>query len=341
MALAYIAEAFVASVRRRAYLPSEVVFGGVGTNQPGISDADILNMAAEEELSYLAPLIMGFREEYYVRTVDLPLTVGQVAYDLPYRAVGERLRWVGLVDSNGNTITLPRAEPEALPAVGSYATQSTQPYGHYFQGEQIVLIGAPSFGIAAQYLLRVKYFLRPAQPVKYGTSGTQYNDAQTKLSPNFSVAGQYCKVTAVAGNVLTVSVAPTSFPNGTAVDIIQGIPPFRSRLIDGSIASGGNTTSLTLASGSIDIAPGDFVCQVNESPFPTAPVELHQLLAQRVALLCLERLGRMDKVQTVAARLQEMEGKVPKLIANRAEGNPRHFMNGMARWRSYPGRGSW
>ena len=341
MALAFHAEAFCASVRRRAYLPSEVVFGGVGTNQPGVSDADILNTAGEEALSYLAPLLMRFREEYFVRTLDILMTPGQVAYDLPSRAIGERLRHVILVDTNGNTITLPRAEPEALPSVGSYATASTQPYGFYLQAEQLILIGAPSAGIAATWQLRLKYFLRPAQAVKYGTSGLQYLDQLTKLQPNFTAAGQYCKVTGVAGNVLTVSVAPTTFPTGTVVDLIQGNPPFRTRLTDGVITAGGNTTSITVGTVPVDVVVGDFICQANESPYPTAPIEVHPLLAQRCAVLALERMNRLDKLQAVQGRLTEMEKAVPALVSNRVDGNMRHIFNGMARWRSYPGRGSW
>ncbi len=55
---------------------------------------------------------------------------------------------------------------------------------------------------------------------------------------------------------------------------------------------------------------------------PQFPVELHSMLAQRIAMRCLESLGDQAGLQAAAVKLLEMEQKTGQIIDNRVEGSP-------------------
>lgn len=68
------------------------------------------------------------------------------------------------------------------------------------------------------------------------------------------------------------------------------------------------------------LAVGDILSLAEETIIPQVPVELHSMLAQRIAMRCLEALGDMQGLQAAAAKLQEMELKTGSVIDNRVEG---------------------
>lgn len=67
---------------------------------------------------------------------------------------------------------------------------------------------------------------------------------------------------------------------------------------------------------------GDIVARPEETIIPQVPIELHSMLAQRVALRCLEALGDQNGLQAGMLKLAEMEQKTGSLIDNRVEGAP-------------------
>jgi hypothetical protein len=67
---------------------------------------------------------------------------------------------------------------------------------------------------------------------------------------------------------------------------------------------------------------GDIVTLTEETIIPQIPLELHSMLAQRVALRCLDAMGDANGIQTGTARLAEMEQKTGTLLDNRVEDAP-------------------
>lgn len=93
--MAYTTADLLKSIKRRGMIP---------TGQSTFQDADFLEMATEELQIELMPLLIGVREEYYVRHVDVALVSTQQAYPLPHRAVGAGLMDVLFLDGAGSPI---------------------------------------------------------------------------------------------------------------------------------------------------------------------------------------------------------------------------------------------
>lgn len=66
----------------------------------------------------------------------------------------------------------------------------------------------------------------------------------------------------------------------------------------------------------------DIIALPEETSIPQIPIELHSMLAQRVAMRCLESLGDVPGLQAAAAKLADMEAKTGSLIDNRVESSP-------------------
>jgi hypothetical protein len=87
-----------------------------------------------------------------------------------------------------------------------------------------------------------------------------------------------------------------------------------------------------------NIGVGDVMALTEQTIIPQIPVELQPMLAQRVAMRCLEALGDTEGLQMAAAKLQEMEIKTGAIISSRVEGAPlkvanRHsFLNSFRRF---------
>src|SRR5688500_12240627 len=96
-------EELIDSVKRRASIPE---------SQATFIDTDFLAMADEETSIGLVPSILSFHEEYFVYTEDVALVDEQLAYAIPYRAIGNRLRDLCYVDSSGNEYPMTRVNPE-------------------------------------------------------------------------------------------------------------------------------------------------------------------------------------------------------------------------------------
>lgn len=66
----------------------------------------------------------------------------------------------------------------------------------------------------------------------------------------------------------------------------------------------------------------DVIALPEETSIPQIPIELHAMLAQRVAMRCLESLGDTAGLQAAAAKLADMEIKTGNLLNDRVESAP-------------------
>jgi hypothetical protein len=91
-------------------------------------------------------------------------------------------------------------------------------------------------------------------------------------------------------------------------------------------SSGFTTAQVVLTPGSVTIPQklniNDIIALPEETIIPQVPIELHSMLAQRVAMRCLESLGDGTGLQLAAAKLADMETKTGMLIDNRVESSP-------------------
>lgn len=295
----YLASNLLADIKRRGQIP-ETSEGSYGT-------ADILAFASDEIQGYLTTLLSSIREEWFVRSLDHTLGTNQVTFDIPPRSVGSSLRQVLLGSAPNNWIVLQRVEPKQ--SYNAYYGGSTSAPGnsgfgpgYIFENTHIKLLSA-SYGGPT---LRIMYFLRPNRLVLETSCGL---------------------ITAIDTNTneVTVSSAPTTFTDGTSYDFIKAQPGFDTLAFDQVADITGNVLTFTDDVPS-DLAVGDYVALAGESPIPQLPVELHQLLAQRVVVKILESAAD-PRMEIAKMMCEEQRKEALILITPRSIGDSRYLTN--------------
>jgi hypothetical protein len=287
----YTTTALLASIRRRASIPTTSTTGG--------ADADLLAYANEELQLRLTADIMRLREEYFAYNSDS--AISGTSYRVPKRAIGGKLRGVYLLDSSSNPLeVLQRIEPERVPDYGT--DQSV--LGFVVEGNNVKLV--PSATTTASYL-RLSYHIRPNE---LATTGHQA-----------------ITVVDTANNRVTVS-STTGFTTSTPCDLLAGKPGFHHLAIDqtptvvGSPA--GTVTFSALPSG---LAVGDYLALAEKGPIPQIPAEYHPILAQRVAIKYLQAGGYLEELAGALRELEGMEAAVGVLATPRVDGSPQKIIN--------------
>ncbi len=280
------------SLKRRGMLPSTA---------ETLAASDFLALADEELLTYVVPIMVACHEEYFVAAYDQSVVSGTSNYTITPRAMGGKLRDVQLSDGTGAYIPLPRIAPSAVQGY----TPTGSPEGYILRGNDVVLTPSPT---ASTGTLRMLYFRRP---------GTLVDVSAAAL------------ITAIntGTKVVTLSTTiPSTFTTLVTYDLIQGTPGFATRDIDLAVSAASGTSMTFSAALPTGLAVGDFVALANQSPIPQIPVELHGLLAERVAFRALQALGD-PKAQSAFQVCEATRKNVLALLTPRSEGSSRPLVN--------------
>ncbi len=287
MAIDYTTDALVAAIQRRGFLP-------VGT---GLESADILAYATDELGSFIPAFLKSIREEFIISTLDIAAAGGVI--NAPVRAVGAALRTVGWLLSDGKVRFLPRVEPERA---GGWTGQTGEPCGYMFQGNQLLLLPAPTSGT-----VRLAYQQRPGKLVAPSECGL---------------------VTAIDTGSLgvTVSTAHSSWQDDTPLDVVSGSPNFVALALD-QVVTGAATTTLTFDNGlPVGMAVGDYVCLAGETPIPQLPTEVHDLLAQAAALAIANATGS-QRLTAIQKKFDDVKTDTTMLLSPRSDGSARPIIS--------------
>lgn len=296
--------ALINSIKRRSMIPSD---------QNTFTDQDFLDMLNEEVQYFAVPRLLRTHEEYLVDFEDVELTSATREYSIPYRAVGNKLRDVALItkDSVTGDVTnyheLSRVSLEELSDFnGSYTVDYTEAF--YVQSNKIILLD--QVPVASGYL-RQFFYLRPNKLVL---------DAQ---------AGVITGIDRTTG-IITLNEFPNTFSTLPKMDFVGNQTPNVIYNYDITpSATDVNTKTVTFATTDIpsDLIVGDYINVAGESIVPQLPTEFHPVIAQRVAIACLEALGDQQGLSIAQSRLQMMEKASTDLIDNRVEGAPQKINN--------------
>jgi hypothetical protein len=287
----YTTTALLASVRRRAMLPTATA--------AGTEDADLLRVLNEELQSYVVPVLLSLREDFLLYDEDVATVAGTAAYRIPSRAIGGKLREAAIVTSSGAVRNLSRIQIDELEEWGS---GTGTPTAFYFKGGKLVLMPTPS----TAETLRLTYYIRPNELVA-ATATRVVSSVNTGT-----------------GVVTLSSAAPGTFTTGVRYDIIAGASGFEPMAINlpASAVSGSDVTfdAADLPSG---LAAGDYVCLAEQSPVAQVPAEWHPLLVQRVAAHFLEMTGFLQEAQAAGMEAGRLEEKLRTTFAPRIDGEPK------------------
>lgn len=299
----------IRSVKLRAFLP---------TNQSTFTDEDFLMFANEEMSVGLVPSIMRLHEDYFLYIQEITIQPNMSRFQIPYRAIGSKLRDVSLKDETGNFFEMTRINVGEIPFYNGGA-HGVRPYAFYLENNQVVL--APervSFVYGAK--IRLTYYMRPNSLVKL--------DQVAVISSINTTTGE-----------ITLSNIPSTFAVDHDYDIVSVRSPNKTLAFDvqaTSIVNSGSTMVMTFDPALLPpmLAEGDHICLAGTTAIPQIPSDLHVILAQRVAARCLEAMGDSEGLQNANAKLAEMTTLSEYLIDNRVEDAPQKINNRHATIRS-------
>lgn len=300
MAKVLTTDELLRSIKRRAFIPND---------QNTFEDSDFIDML-NEEISYFGiPHLLRTHEEYLVTFVDIDIEEDVEEYDIPERAIGNKLRDVAFVDNNNNYYEMSRVSLEELSDY-NYRGDNLNDYteAFYVEGNKIILVDSLPVDNG---VLRMYFYLKPNALV---------------------VSDRTAKITAidtVSGNV-SLDKLPSGFSNLPLMDFVQSKSP--NIILNFDLQpSAINTATKTLTFNATDIPSrlkvGDYVNFAGEAFVPQLPSELHPILAQRVAVAALEAMGDSQNMQLAQNRLDMMEKSVNDLIDNRVDGAPQKLKN--------------
>jgi hypothetical protein len=119
-----------------------------------------------------------------------------------------------------------------------------------------------------------------------------------------------------------LSQTPTKFLNNALFDFVQNISP--NKIIAYDIPVNSIDQSLNIISFKKEdvehIPQGSHVTIAEETIVPNIPTELHPILAQRVAVACLEAMGDEQNKQSAERKLANMEKDANTFLDNRVDG---------------------
>lgn len=286
------ASKLVESVRKRAMIP---------TDTSVYTDEDILDILNEEMDSGLLSTLLVLHEEYLVYYIDTELQDAKKRYEIPYRAVGNKLREVSIVTSDGNHYELSRISLEQLSDYKNGLLSSDRNV-FYVENNYIVLVDSQLSGEK----IRMYFYLRPNTLV---------------LEKNVGVVQNINKTT----GVVTLAEFPNNFSNLPSIDFVAKRSPNKIYSYDiNPISVDANLRTITFNPSDLpdSLLNGDYICLAEQTPVPNIPTEMHPLLAQRAAVHILEALGDSEGLNNAKVKLDQMEKSINNIIDDRVEGSP-------------------
>lgn len=277
------------SVKRRTQLPDD---GGT------LSDADILALATDELQNVVAPRLMAAHEWHYAFSYNQTITSART-YRLNSRTSGNTIISVDILDG-----TVYRSVQQRHPLIQQNPSINAESYAIY--GNQLTLSdGCPSSGT-----MRIRALLRPSSLVASGCTS----------------------ITSVgASNTLTIG-SSSGFSGTQLVDVQYATSPYEVFLMTSvsSVPGGGVTIILTdtITSTTFPVSATDpgRLCPAETTDRIQLPDELHDYLAQRTAIRCMEARGMTQDMQNHLRKLADLEVAFGRLTSPRAKGDFKAFI---------------
>lgn len=168
-------------------------------------------------------------------------------------------------------------------------------------------------------------------PVIDGNYAVTYIDENTfSVEVNVTVAGttgSWSKLLEVYS--IQLDTVPKHFTTTIKYDLTEGISPNKIKTYD-IYANSLNLVTKVISFPKEDlpsVSIGDHFTLQQETIVPNVPTEYHPIIAQRVAVACLEAMGDEQHKNSAERKLAQMEKSVLRIVTNRVEGAPKKIKN--------------
>jgi hypothetical protein len=297
MAFYYTSDELIKSIKTRSAIP---------TSQNRFTNEDFLRFANEEMALGVVPSILRNHEDYFLISEDIPIITSKNKYPIPYRAIGNKVREIALIDSNGSVYEMTRIGVGDLP----FYNTAGKVYAYYLANNDINLV-PEKLNNANGMKLRISYYVRPNTLV---------------LLKDIAIISSIDR----SSGIIQVNALPTTFSQSIKYDLVQIKSPHKCVKFE-ITPTAMNTTLKTVTFNLSDIPDelevGDHLTLATESAIPQIPSDMHMILAHRVATRLLEAQGDTEGLQNANQKLQELEKQTETLIDNRVEDSPKKVVN--------------
>lgn len=304
----YDVNSLIENVKRRASVP---------ISQITLTPEAITRLADDELHGIVVPMMMGAREEFFVKYVDIP-TPADKRIPMPEKTVGMKIRSICYVQQQTNPpilINIPRLDLDVVAGVGFSNTSTLA--GFIIEGNDLVLY--PPTSVPTGTNIRIYYYERTlvlADPDNYG------------------------RIVSIDENTNTVllSTVPRDWVAGTKLNSVSQTVPFDVKSENIEITA---VSSPSIVVDSVEgLAVGDYISEEGFSGVPQIPIEAHAFLAQLTTVKALEALGDRSGMEAAERKLEKMEKNLMNLFSQRVDGSVKKVMspNGGLRLRSGLGR---
>jgi len=295
----------ISSIKTRAMIP---------TSQITFTNEDLLSLADEELQTVIFPMMMSVKGDYFVTNDDQTIT-SAAEYPIPPDAIGLKIKdcfWIDPSDSELREIQIPQVN---LSDVTNQYIQGWT-WGFYIQNNSVILTPNQMTGMT----LRQKYYRRASKLIET------------------SAAGQIVSIN-TGTNEITLSNVPTTWAIGDDLSAVDQNPGFLT------LASG--LTIVAVTSPVVEIADvsllsvGDWICLDGDSPIAQIAPEAQPILAQSVAIKCLEALNDPGLV-SAQQKFEQIKSNFIQTMTPRVDNQAKKIVNrsGTLAWKKI-GRWGW
>lgn len=232
------------------------------TVQSQFTHQQLLDIAFEQTLRRMAPVLIKARPSFFREVSDITLVADTASYDIPSTAMLDVVHLAELIDTQGNIAKLSRREPPE--DIFFYQSGSSHPQWVRLQDKTIQVDPPPSSGdVTTWTTLRTYIHRRPNRYVRATTDSSGDNP------------GRCARVVSVASGVVTFDAAlPSDFSASSSHDFFSATTHKRiATAVDASaIDTVGLTQTFPTASAAL-LTAGDWVCLNGETCFLPFPVE--------------------------------------------------------------------
>ena len=288
--------------------------------QTTFQDSDFIRFINEEFQLKLVPDMISLREDYFLKTLSVPVVNNQSLYTMPTRAIGNVLKDMFYIDPGNSRFQCMRINAKVIPRTGLSAVY---PYQFLSKADQLSLHPVPN---ATAGKLEMWYYERPNELVSNSECGQI-----TAIDVDSPVAGQI---------TYTVNADVSSY---STLDFLSGQSPFQLWSIDVTPVSSTTTQVVVTASDVQNNAGvnlpqiGDWICNAQTACIPMIPEDFHPLLAELTAARIVQALGHNDKLEAINNNIKEIRLNLYNTLSNRIEQNAEAILNpfGLQKYTGY------
>lgn len=283
---------------------------GAPNYQARFSEADILDIASGQQVSYVVPEIRALRRDFLLAYDDFAFVQGDDTIEIPERAAGRGIRDLWYTEEVTPGIAdfrkLQYRDLSEIVALSS----SGDPSAYYFYADDLKIYPAASRAAT----IRLHYLSRPGNLVPSSRTAT---------------------ILSLTADTLTVDALPTNIQAGNKIDVVKVNGSYKTLTKD-LVAASRSSTSVT-ASGvdftTLKISAGDIVSLARETSVVQLPEDAHEVLVWATASEIAVALGIDDMIKQCSTQLETALNGMRQAFLPRSE-DPQVIINPDSLYRS-------